>query len=132
MTATDTSMTPAPWRTTWFAPRQTIAAVIAHDPRRHVLLLAVLTGITALIGEAMAERLSWLTSSWQLLSLTIIGGALAGVISLYLTGFLIQWSSRLLGGGGSRADTRAAIAWSSMPTIAILALYLAALVLLVL
>jgi signal peptidase I len=131
MTATNTSAAPSPWRTTWLAPRETIARLVATDPRRDVLLLAVLGGVSGLIGNVIAERPAWLTSSWQLPALTVVGGALVGVISLYLTGFLLRWSGRLLGGAATQAETRAAVAWSSLPNIASLAIYLVALLVLV-
>lgn len=127
MIPTDRSATPSPWRTTWLAPRELIARVIAADPRRHVILLAALGGISALIGNVIADRPTWLTSSWQLLALTVGGGALVGVISLYLTGFLLRWSGLLFGGAATQAETRAAVAWSSLPNIASLAVYLVAL-----
>jgi hypothetical protein len=44
-------------------------------------------------------------------------GAAMGILALYVTAFLMDWSGRALGGLGNALTVRAAVAWSQVPQI---------------
>ena len=45
------------------------------------------------------------------------GGPISGIVALYLFAALVRWTGAWIGGRASTLDIRAAIAWSSVPLI---------------
>jgi len=54
----------------------------------------------------------------------VIGGPLSGILSLYLMGALMQWTGSWLGGEATAEEVRAAYAWSAVPMISTLLLWI--------
>ncbi len=106
-----------PWLSIWTRPRVTMRRVLASDPRRHTLMLAALGGIGAVIGSGRSMLIKDQIPTPLLLSVLAGAGALAGIAGLYLGGLLLRLTSRWLEGRGNVAATRAAIAWSNVPAI---------------
>ena len=105
-----------PWATIWTKPRATIRRIVATDVRYQVTFLAILSG-----------ALIWLERRWSnpstaaafpmLVVIAVIVGAILGVVELYINGALLKWAGAALGGVGSYAEVRAALAWSRVPVI---------------
>ncbi len=105
-----------PWATIWTRPRATIRRIVATDVRYQVTFLAILSG-----------ALIWLERRWSnpstaaafpmLVVIAVIVGAIVGIIELYVNGALLKWAGAALGGVGSYAEVRAALAWSRVPVI---------------
>jgi signal peptidase I len=106
----------SPFVTLWLSPRRTIERIVATRPRHLVIVLAVLGMIASLYGQM--NRMTGMTPSelWFWLGL-VAGGAVLGIIWLYLDGMLLSWIGHLLGGHASALELRAAIAWSAVPVI---------------
>jgi Yip1-like protein len=117
-----------PWATIWTRPRATIRRIVETDVRYRVTVLAVLSG-----------ALVWLERRWSnpsaasafpmLVVISVLVGAILGVVELYLNGILLKWAGSALGGVGSYAEVRAAIAWSRVPVIVALAIGILAILL---
>ncbi len=111
----------SPWRALWLSPGDTIARIVAEDPRRHVLALAAVSGALEalyfldadLVGAPLASLMQ--TSGAAIHALVAVAGALGGLVTLYLSGFLLNLAARIFGGAGSPLTTRAALAWGSAP-----------------
>jgi hypothetical protein len=105
-----------PWATIWTRPRVTIRRIVETDVRYQVTFLAILSG-----------ALVWLERRWSspstaaafpmLVVIAVVVGALLGVVELYVNGALLKWAGAALGGVGSYAEVRAALAWSRVPVI---------------
>jgi hypothetical protein len=105
-----------PWATIWTRPRATIRRIVETDVRYQVTFLAILSG-----------GLLWLERRWSnpstaaafpmLVVIAVIVGAIVGIIELYVNGALLKWAGAALGGVGSYAEVRAALAWSRVPVI---------------
>jgi hypothetical protein len=105
-----------PWATIWTRPRATIRRIVDIDVGYQVTFLAILSG-----------ALIWLERRWSnpstaaafpmLVVFAVIVGAVAGIIELYVNGALLKWAGSALGGVGSYAEVRAALAWSRVPII---------------
>jgi hypothetical protein len=118
-----------PWLTIWTAPRGTMRAILAADPKRYVLLLAAIVGAGETLNRASSRSMG---DTWPVLvifGLALTLGALGGVISLYISGAVLSWSGGLLGGEGDSKHVRAAVAWATVPQLVALALWLPELVL---
>jgi Yip1 domain len=105
-----------PWATIWTRPRATIRRIVETDVGYQVTFLAILSG-----------ALIWLERRWSnpstaaafpmLVVIAVIVGAVLGIIELYVNGALLKWAGAALGGVGSYAEVRAALAWSRVPVI---------------
>ena len=111
----------APFFRIWIAPRDTIRQIVDTDPRRLVLALAAMSGaLSGLEGSWLAAMSGPQTMSamWPfLVALKVVMYAIWGVVGLYLAGWIITAACRLFGGTASVVETRAAIAWASIPGI---------------
>jgi hypothetical protein len=79
--------------------------------------LAVLAGISQVLDKASTRSLG---DSMELPAIFIfasVAGALSGIASLYVFSYLLKISGKWLGGQSSTVNIRAAVAWSSVPII---------------
>ena len=104
----------SPWISMWTRPRATIQSIIDSDPKRSVLLLASLTGISQALDKASLKNAGD-DLPFPLILVTSFAGIISGVIGLYIFGFLIKHASAWLGGKADGEKSRAAIAWSNVP-----------------
>jgi hypothetical protein len=113
-----------PYLTIWTSPRQTIRAIVDSDPTRGVILLAWLGGGIAELASNLLfkskEDYPWVFFA----TICVMSGPLAGFLVVYLDGLLFSWVGRWLGGGADAQECRAAVAWSLVPQIATLALWI--------
>ena len=119
-----------PWFSMWLHPRRTIRSIIAYNPRYLVLALAMLMGVVDVLSKADTSIFPLLRASpFLVLPAMAIGGAIAGVISVYVAAFLFGFAGKLIGGKGSYENLRAAIVWAGIPNYWILPFDLLALIL---
>ena len=117
-----------PWLTMWTRPRATIQQIVSSDPQKHILTLAAIGGISQALDRASMRNLGDEHDLGFILAVSLIGGPIAGVMSLYLFGALLKWTGGWLGGAGSFINIRAAMAWSYVPLIWALLLWVPQLV----
>ena len=110
-----------PFLTIWYQPRQTIRAIVDADPIKHVYPLAMLTGITLMLDN-FVENISG--SILVNLAFLLIGGPIIGIGLLYLSAAIFSTSSAFVRGAGEQKETRTALAWSSIPQITLIPVYL--------
>lgn len=92
-------------------------AIIDTDPRHHVLLLAALAGVGKAMNTASMRSLGDEISVPVIIFSSLVVGAIGGIIGLYIWGVLLRWTGSWLGGSACSAEVRAGIAWSSVPVI---------------
>lgn len=113
-----------PWVSMWTKPRATIQQIVDTNPQRLVLLLAAAAGFGQALDRAsinsIGDRLDWPI----IFIVAAVGGPIAGVIGLYIGGALIHWTGTWIGGKTSAENIRAAIAWSSVPMLWALVLWI--------
>ena len=110
-----------PWKEVWLHPRNTIKAILKYDPKYMVLPLAALAGIAnnALDFESMDAIVggsSFIGSAFV--------AALLGIVSLYISGFLLRLTGRWINGKANSLKLRAAIAWAGVPVVTSLLLFI--------
>lgn len=113
-----------PWLAIWTRPRATIRQQVASDPEAWVLALVALAGVGQLLGDASSRSYGDHVDLPTLLVLALLAGPLLGILGAYLGGWLLRWSGRLLGGRARPVEIRAAIAWSSVPYVAAMGLWI--------
>ncbi len=110
----------APYFTIWTEPRLTIRRIVEIDPRRSVIILAMLAPVlTTLEHQWMGVMSGSKTPPWWpfQVAIEVIAAAIFGILALYVNSGLVTWAGRAIGGVGRALEMRAAIAWSEIPTI---------------
>jgi hypothetical protein len=116
--------TASPFISIWTKPRETIRQIVETDPKKYVIVLAMLAGISQTLDRLSTRNYGDSLPVVAILAIGLVLGPIAGIISLYFGGALYRWSGSLLGGQASPEEVRAAIAWSSVPTIFALPLWI--------
>lgn len=113
-----------PFWAIWFSPRRTIRQIISVNSQLHVVPLACLTGIGRVLDRASSRNLGDQLSLPSVLGLACLGGALAGLIGLWVSSFGFSITGKWLGGTASREHLRTAIAWSGVPLVVALLMWI--------
>jgi len=106
-----------PWISIWARPRATLRQILDDDPRRHVFRLAALGGIADALQVSVTSGLGDTLSPLLSLAVALAGGALGGILFLFVSTGLILVCGRWLGGRGGTTQIMAAVAWSNVPEI---------------
>ncbi len=110
-------LTMNPWTSIWLKPRATIQQIVDSNPTRWVLLLAAMTGFSSALDQASLKSLGDKYEMPVIFVMAAIAGPICGIIALYIGGALLRWTGAWIGGQGSAQHIRAAVAWSSVPYI---------------
>ena len=113
-----------PWVAIWTRPRATIRQQVERDPEAWVLALVAVAGVGHLLSDASARSYGDRMDLPTLLVMALLVGPLFGILGAYVGGWLLRWSGRLLGGSARPAEIRAAIAWSGVPYVASMLLWI--------
>jgi hypothetical protein len=101
----------------WFSPRKVFKYLNDNDHDYWVTLLLILGGITSAFSQAatrnMGDRLSLI---WVIVS-CVIGGALFGWISYYISAALLSWTGGWLHGKGNTHSLLTMLSHSLIPSI---------------
>jgi len=110
---------PNPWLSMWLRPRATVRYLIENDPDRQLPLLAMLNGIIFAFSRLSPPESAKNSIAYFFGTVTgaIVGGAIIGLVWLYLAPPVLSWVGRKLGGCGTSSDVRTAWAWSGIPTV---------------
>jgi hypothetical protein len=110
-----------PWKEVWLHPRNTIKAILKYNPAYMVLPLAALAGIANSAIEF--ELMDGIIGGSSFIGSSIVA-ALLGIVSLYISGFLLSLTGSWLKGKANALKLRAAVAWSGVPIVASILLFI--------
>lgn len=106
-----------PWFSIWTEPRATMRKILDTDPEYMVFILGILLGISDCIGRAASKNLGDMFTIPAVFALCAIMGPIGGLTILYGLSPLLKWTGKLLQGQGAHTHIRTALAWSSVPLI---------------
>ncbi len=113
-----------PWLSMWTKPRATIQQIVDANPERMVLLLSAIAGIGQVLDRASMKNLGDKLDWPAILLIAMLMGPVAGIIGLFVGGALLRWTGSWIGGQASSRHIRAAVAWSSVPDIWVMLLWI--------
>lgn len=113
----DNELTLNPWISIWTKPRETIQQIVSSNPTRMVLLLAAISGFSSALDRASIRSLGDRLDMPMIFAIAAVAGPIGGILALYLGGALLRWTGAWIGGNGSAQNIRAAMAWSGVPLI---------------
>jgi hypothetical protein len=115
-----------PWFAMWLHPRRTIRQIVDSNPERLVILLAAISSIAGTLQRSSSKSIGDHMSLQATLFIAMIIAPFIGILALFLGGILLGWTGRWIGGTADSRNIRAALAWSSVPQIWSLALWIPA------
>ncbi|HVA81590.1 MAG TPA: YIP1 family protein, partial [Candidatus Binataceae bacterium] len=111
-------------------PRTTIRAIVDRDPRDRVIVLVVISGFVSALALAVQSRspaafmigtrtipVIAATTMRKIRIAQIVAAPVLAVVFLYINGALLRWAGGLLGGAAKSVEVRAALGWSSIPSM---------------
>ena len=106
-----------PWVSIWTQPRATIQQIVDSDPEQSVLILAGIAGFVSTLDSVrdagLGDGIPW----FYIVLICALIGSLLGIAGLYVFSFLLHWTGKWLDGRASQPLIRAAGAWSQVPII---------------
>lgn len=113
----------APWFSIWTRPRTTLRAIVRAKPTFGFWILATLYAVASLFS--LANFYSWgLSSCSSPFFLLLVLSPILGIVIFYLNAWVLQWTGSFFKGKAPIWHIRAALAWSKVPYIASLLLWL--------
>jgi hypothetical protein len=107
----------SPWATIWVKPRATIARIVLENPNRALWVLAGIYGFSSLLNMFQSASLGAALGPLGLLLLAVVLCPIWGFIAFSIWSWLVQITGKLFGGRGSFAAVRCAYAWSCVPFV---------------
>ncbi len=107
-----------PFLTIWTRPRATIRGIVDTDPSLHVTPLAMIGGVLQALNRASMRNAGDQLSTPTILIGALVGGSIGGLLGLYVGGWFLRITGRWLGGQAEPEQVRSAIAWSGVPVLA--------------
>jgi hypothetical protein len=114
----------SPWLTIWTQPRATIARIVAENPNRSLWGLAFIYGFCSLMNLFQSVALGANLGIVGILLLAIIAAPFYGYLSFTIWSGFVFWIGKLFKGAGSFKVVRSAYAWSCVPILLNIPLWL--------
>lgn len=130
MTERSNTLPISPWISIWTRPRQTIQRISDDDPEQSLLLVISLAGFIQFLNNASSNNLGNSLAWPAIIVIGAILGPIGSILGLYIASALVKWTGVRMGGSGTMASIRAAMAWSQVPVIWTLVLWVPMLALL--
>jgi hypothetical protein len=113
-----------PWITIWTRPRATIARIVSENPNRSFWWLASIYGFCSLLNLFQSMALGNAITPLGLLILAIILSPIYGYLSFSIWSWFVRIVGKWFKGQGSFQSIRAAYAWSCVPILINIPLWL--------
>src|SRR5690606_17549408 len=107
----------------WLNPRQTIRRIVGVDPQYHANLLIALAGIAESLDRASTRNLGDKIPFGIVLGSALTMGPGGALIGAWIYSHLIRIAGNWMGGRGVYYEIKAAVAWSSLPSVIALVLW---------
>ena len=106
-----------PWLKIWTSPRETIRAVVGFNPKYLFYLLAAIYGFTMLLQLAQDFSLGLGMSVAWIVGVALVLSVGLGALVFNIFAALLYWTGKWVGGAGSFAHVKAAVAWAYVPSL---------------
>lgn len=108
-----------PWVHIWTEPRKTMRSILNNNPNRAIIILAIVAGALSAFSLLLMHWPSFkeIGQHPAILIITLIIGAVLGLVLLHFMGWLLTLTGSWLGGKGSYTDVKSAVGWGNYPNI---------------
>jgi len=101
----------------WTRPRETIKAIVQHNPNHHLFILSGIYGFAMFLQMAQNLSLGESMLSGLILLFAIVLAIPLGWIAFSIVSGLILWCGKWIGGKATFQQIRAALAWANITNI---------------
>lgn len=113
-----------PWLSIWVRPRETIRAITATNPNYRFYLLAAIYGFPTGLQLAQSFSVASMVSLPMILIAALILSVFIGWVGITVLSGLLFWTGKWIGGKSSYQNLRAAVAWSNVPNLVDIAIWI--------
>lgn len=113
-----------PWLRMWTHPKSTIRSIVNYDPNYRLYILSAIYGFVSLIGSFQSFALGRAINFYYLLIIGLIIAPIWGYLIFSFASFFIHLTGKWLKGQAKYKEIRACIAWSNVPMIGNLILWI--------
>jgi hypothetical protein len=113
-----------PWLSIWVRPRETIRSIVGQNPNRSLWVLAFIYGFTSLLNGFQSVPIANHLGILPMLLISCIFAPLWGYAFFAIWSYVVIWVGKLLKGQADFQSARAAYAWSCVPLIGNIPLWL--------
>jgi hypothetical protein len=113
-----------PWTGMWVRPRETIRAIIETNPGYMYPLLCFIYGFPLALQLAQNFSLGNTYSTTAIVITSAILAIILGAVMISIAAALFTWTGKWIGGTGTYQQVRAAVAWSNMPNVVNIGLWM--------
>ena len=113
-----------PWVSVWLSPRSTIRQVVSENPCRALWWLASIYGFSSLLNAFQSMMLGDMIPVLGILILAALLSPLMGYVFFSIWSAAISFTGKWLKGQGTYVQVRAAYAWSCVPLLLNIPLWL--------
>jgi hypothetical protein len=113
-----------PWTQMWVKPRETIRAIIQTNPGYMYPLLCFIYGFPMALQLAQNFSLGNRFHVAGIVVGALILAMILGVVMINIATALFSWTGKWIGGVGTYQQIRAAVAWSNMPSVVNIAIWM--------
>jgi len=106
-----------PWLCMWIKPKSTIRTIVDYNPNYRLFALSAIYGFVSLISTSQTFAFGNLLHPFLVFLIAIILSPLWGYIIFSISSFFIYFSGKWIGGEAKYKEVRSAIAWSNVPMI---------------
>ena len=107
----------SPWLTIWFEPKETIRQIVKTDLRQGFLILSAIYGLPLAFNLIQSFAFSTVVPLWAILIGSLVLCSFLGMIGIYVASWLLEFTGKWIGGKANFMEIRAAVAWSNVPTV---------------
>lgn len=113
-----------PWISIWLEPKATIRAITNFDPKYRFILLSAIYGLPMVLNFAQNSSLIESLPLWAILIASLVLCPFIGALGITISSLLLSWTGKWIGGKGDFLRVRSAVAWSSVPNVGTVALWI--------
>lgn len=106
-----------PWLTIWTQPRSTISRIVAHNPNQCLWWLAAIYGFCSLMNLFQSMALGSAMGPVAIVIWAVVLAPFWGWLNFSIWSVFVSWVGKWFKGEGSFTTVRSAYAWSCVPIV---------------
>ncbi len=114
-----------PWFSMWVSPRATIRSIVEQNPKKCLWILAFIYGFTSLLNAFQSVPIATVIGLLPMFFIAVVLATFWGYVFFSLWSWVVTFTGRMFKGKATFLEARAAYAWSCVPLMGNVILWLA-------
>ena len=113
-----------PWLTMWTKPKSTIRSIVDYNPNFGLFILSAIYGFVSLVSSSQSFAIGEIINFYLVVLLCLVLAPIWGYIVFSISSFFVYFTGKWIKGQAKYKEIRAALAWSNIPMIGNLVLWI--------